>query len=228
MKGRTTNKNLESENAELRNKLEQQANATQTLVSQLSKVNPNSIVRSAELMVGIRCVSDNTLGLVAPFPGELPVQLFASTGRNDPGECAVISFAWWQQLRKSKFVREGMLIRDDSVLGSSYTAAPVDRAQDMPEGWEVNLVLDPDTWITSRTDDDIRAGIAAMTALSSIRRLRHAVDVKLTELQAKLAGDPDFAVKALESLPTKYALVDQLATARLDRDQLAPSQSERV
>lgn len=171
----------------------------------------------SELWVGIRNISDLTIGVKSPFPNEPDLHLHANFGDPDPGTVAVISLAWWLQLRKHKFVANGMILRDDRVLGDSYAPAPADRPEDLPATALLNQIEDPVAWIESRSEVQLRTDIAALTSTASLYRLRRAVDQRLQQLQSPYAlDDEQRATKAYRELPALYQMVDMLTSQRLD------------
>jgi hypothetical protein len=175
-------------------------------------------VPSGQLVVGIRNISNYTVGLIDTTSG-IPVEYSLSPeipGVSDPRTRAVVSYAFWQKLRVSSQVSNGLIMRDDSVLGEADNVAPADRPKDIPAGAEVNRVLDPREWIVSKSEDEIRDAIAKMTSGPTLRRLMYAVDQEIVNLGEPFIGAPDRAVKALRALPGKFRLVDELATERLD------------
>jgi len=192
--------------------------ATQVLADTLAAALSKPAV---ELKVGIRNISDNTIGIKSPFKDEPDLDLAGDTLPPDenPGRCAVVSYAWWQQIRKSKVMERGEIIRDDSVLGSNYSAAPADAPHDIPASWAANAIEDPITWVTSfKGDNDaLRLAIDKITNDTSLRRVRRVVDMKLKELEKSFGADPQRAKKALQALPATYQMMDQVITMRLER-----------
>lgn len=191
------------------------------MASQLAALRPQQPTMGAtglQIMVGIRNVSSYTIGIPAPFAGEIELQLHPEVkGRENPNTVAVVSFAWWQQLRKSKLVANGMIIRDDSILGSYHNAGPADQPGDLAAGWEANLVLDPDVWIVSKTEPQIRKAIAAMNSEQSLRRLMAAVDQKVADIRESIPETAaDREERSVQDLPSMYQLVERLAEQRLD------------
>lgn len=193
------------------------AHASNALAETLAKALNKPVV---ELRVGIRNISDNTIGFVSPFKEEPDLHLFGDVTPADqnPGRSTVISYAFWQILRKSKLMERGEIMRDDSILGASYTPAPPDRPVDMPISWATNAIVDPFEWVESFKHDDgaMRAAIARITNDSSLRRIRRVVDVRLRELEKTFGDDPERARKALEALPAILQMIDQVITMRLE------------
>lgn len=196
-------------------------NATQTLAETLAAAlgSNKPQISSTELKVGIRNISDNTIGLFSPIAGEPNVDLHADLPDLPRMGCtAVISYAWWQVLRKSPVMQRGEIVRDDSVLGSSFTAGPPDRPEDLPESWAVNAIPDPVAWIQSfATESDLRAAVDRITNLTSLRRIRRVVDMELKRLERTFGDDPKRAAKALRALPALYQMLDQVITTKLER-----------
>lgn len=207
---------------ELQKQVETMAMQQAMLIQQLAAARPQQGVGGMpgmQLMVGLRNVSSYTIGVAAMFPGDSDLHLHPKVkGRQpSPNTVAVVSFAWWQQLRKSDHIKNGLIIRDDSVLGSYHSAGPADQPGDLAAGWEVNLVLDPDEWITSRTEAQIRRDIPKMTSEQSLRRLLAVVDEKVAEnRQAIPETEADREERAVQDLPALYQLTERLAEQRLD------------
>lgn len=187
---------------------------------------------SAQAMVGIRNISDLTIGIPAAF-GQAEIHLHAAVKPNDPNTMTVIPYVWWRELRKGKLVQDGYLLRDDNIMGEGYLAAPADRPEDLAPGFAINAVLDPKEWIESRDETGIRTGIAEISSLNSLRRIRRAVDDKLREIVQSLPdnyrdntpasngyvpkGGWDNRHKlAVDQLPMIYRLVDDLTTKKIE------------
>lgn len=207
------------QNEQYREMVEQQAAANAAMKSRLSAYNPSQNPY-AELMVGIRNVSDNTLG-IAEMNGNAEFQLMADFGNGEPGSCQIIPYAQWRELRKGKFVRNGMIVRDDSIIGPGTPVAPDDRPEDLPAEAKHNAILDPKDWIESRSESEIHAGLAQITNEESLQRIRRAVDDELRKLEAtQPRGTKEQQIKAaklaLARLPGKYRMVDELITTRLE------------
>ena len=171
---------------------------------------------STQVMVGIRNVSDNTIGIPGKF-GEPDIHLHADLGDQDPASVAIISFAWWRELRKSKYVAQGQIVRDDSILGGAYLTAPADRPEELPKDAARHIVLDPVEWVESRTETQIREDLAQITYEPTLQRIRRAVDLKLKELEAQYPGDERAVAKAMSALSMKYKLVDELTTIAIEK-----------
>lgn len=226
---RKSTTSLELENAQLRDELiklreqvEAQTSAAAATKNRLSAVVGN-VTPHAELMVGIRNISDYTVGIPPVLPGDPSLQLAPDFGDNEPGSVAVISYAAWRELRKGKLVEQGMIRRDDSVLGSAFLAAPEDREGELAPGSYVNTIEDPPHWINSRSEDELREDIARITSQASLFRLRRVVDTELLRLEADSGMSRETredqarcAQAALSKLSTKYRLVDDLTTAKIE------------
>lgn len=186
----------------------------ETLAKALNKPN-------IELRVGVRNISDNTIGIKSPFKEEPDLQLFGDVlpADQNPSRSAVISYAWWQLLRKSVYMERGEIMRDDSILGDSYTPAPPDQPFDIPATWGQNAIVDPHEWVASFKGDDaaLRSALARVTNTTSLRRIRRVVDMKLRELERSFGDDPQRAKKAVESLPAILQMIDQVVTMRLEQ-----------
>jgi hypothetical protein len=179
----------------------------------------NQYAPSGQLVVGIRNVSNYSIGITDNTTG-VPMDHQLNPEREDvadPRTRAVISYVYWQQLRTAPQVARGMIVRDDSILGPADNAAPPDRPTDIHPDHAKNVVLDPREWIMSRTEEDVRRDIEAMTSEPSLRRLLFAVDQEIVRIgDQKYAGDPDRARKSIRDLPALFRVVEELAEERLD------------
>lgn len=209
---------LIAENAKLRDAVDAQTSAALIHQSRLATVHPHHRTPQSELMVGLRNISDLTVGLKGHLPGDPEIQLFPSHSKDAVGTGTVVSYGHWRELRKGREVAAGMIMRDDSLLGASYMAAPDDDPKDMPASWAINAVLDPEEWIESRTEAQIRTDVEAMTSEDSVRRLRRVVDDALRTLQASYANptSAESAAKAVRNLPARLHMVDTVTTSKLE------------
>jgi hypothetical protein len=183
----------------------------------LSAARHATLPSSNVAMVGIRNISDYTIGIPSRF-GEPELQLFPDLGANDPNSTAVVSFAFWRALIKERYVTQGMIVRDDTILGVGYTPAPEDRAEDYSPHAAANRILDPVEWIESRSEPEIREALAMVTSEPSLRRIRRGVDLKLRQLQASYADTVENkTLKSWEDLPMVYRFIDDYTTRRLER-----------
>lgn len=174
---------------------------------------------AGQLVVGVRNVSNYTVSFTDKTSG-VPVEYTLHPempGVADPNTRAVVSYAFWQKLRVGKQVAEGLIVRDDSVLGNSDNAAPADRLGDLPPEAEYNVVLNARDWITSRSEQQIRDDIAKMTSGPSLRRLMYAVDQEVIRVGDKYEGMKDRATRAVRDLPAVFRMVDELADERMDQ-----------
>lgn len=223
-------KNIEADAA--REALDAETNAKSTMMDRLTRQGAaGPQVTWSEVMVGIRNISDSTIGLESPFAHEMDVQLYGDVatihGDAPVGTDAAISYAWWRQLRTQKQVQRGQLVRDDSILGPGITSAPVDRAEDIPESFYVNAVENPIEWIESRDETQLRDDLVAMTYMGSVSRIRRVVDEKLRELEntkpretiAEQVVAADYAVRSLSG---KLRLVDGITTDLILTDAANP------
>lgn len=174
-----------------------------------------------ELMVGIRNISDQTVGIPPIIRGDTAMQLNANFGDGEPGTASLMSYAAWLEFRKHKYVREGLVIRDDSVVGRSFSTAPEDEPKDMPAEARYNALSDPKAWIESRTEDEIRRDLPLITSEFALFRLRRIVSEKLAELEnryprATKAEQVYAAQRSLMELPGNYRVVDDLTTMRIE------------
>jgi hypothetical protein len=179
----------------------------------------NHYAPSGQLVVGLRNVSNYSVGLIDTTTG-VPMEYQLNPERRDhadPRTRAVISYVFWQQLRSGPQVARGMVVRDDSILGPADNAAPPDRPMDIHPEHIRNVVADPREWIVSRTEEEVRRDIEAMTSEPSLRRLLYAVDQEIVRIgENKYLGDPDRARKSIRDLPALFRVVEELADERLD------------
>lgn len=201
---------LERDLAEMKAKFE-------TAMAMLStQSRPAAPILSDRPMVGIRNISSYTVGLVSPVPGEMDVQLLPNIpGEFNPQSTAVISHAHWQRLRRTPYVADGMIMRDDSLLGEGYIAAPPDGPNDMPKGYEQNQILDSFEWIESRDEAQLKQDILAFKVEQPLHRLSAAVSAKIEELGRAYSDSPEIAKLALQDLPWRYQLTDKYVNQRL-------------
>jgi hypothetical protein len=186
--------------------------------SQLGTANKQYVPQS-QLVVGIRNVSNYSVGLLDKTSGQLVEYNLNPEieGVSDPRTRAVVSFVYWQQLRTSPTVGRALVARDDSILGPADNAAPEDREQDIHPDHRKNLVASPRQWITSRTEDELRRDIAEMTSEPSLRRLLYSVDQEIVRIgEEKYKDDPERARKAIRDLPAMFRVVEELCEERLD------------
>jgi hypothetical protein len=190
-----------------------------SLAAQLGQGFGRTYTSAGQLAVGIRNISNYTVSLEDATSGNTVLHDLHPeiTGRPDPKTRAVISYAFWQQLRTSKQYRLGLILRDDSVLGPAENIAPPDRPEDLPQDALVNQVLNPKSFIDERTEEELRDAIEQMTSGPSIRRLIEAVDAEVQRLaDTKFANDPDRPKKAVRALQAKYKVVEEMCYDRLD------------
>lgn len=206
--------------------LEQQLGRAHDLLALVGNLNKPAMA-SGQPMVGIRNVSDMTIG-VPGFKDESDLALHADLGTGDPSSVAIISFAWWRELRRGKLVSKGLILRDDAVLGSSYLAAPEDRPEEMPEGHQNLIVRDPTLWVESRNEKQIREDLGKIDYEPTLQRIRRAVDLKLTELEKQYPNDPEAPLKAWNDLPSIYRLVEDITTRRIEKPEVIVSLPKRL
>lgn len=187
--------------------------------AQLGNMSGKSYVASGQLVVGIRNVSNYSVGLIDKTSGQ-PVEYNLNPeveGVPDPRTSAVISYAFWQQLRTGKQVGRGMIVRDDSILGHADNAAPEDRPQDLHPDHHKNVVLNPREWILSKGEEEIREAIQQITSEATLRRLLYAVDQEIIRIgEQRYKGDEERARKSIRDLPALFRVVEELADERLD------------
>lgn len=208
---------LQAENAILRKHLQDQARGTAAAVEHLANAFPSAKPASAELRVGIRNISDNTIGIPPYFAGDPVLHLHSDTTGASPAIVAIVSHATWMQLRKSSYVAKGLIMRDDSVLGGNYEVAPADRPEELAPGYAANAIPDPVEWISSRTEAQIREDLDKITCETSLRRLRRVVDDAIRVEQDKYPKeDLKRAKKAVQALSATYQMLDHTITTRLE------------
>lgn len=199
--------------------IEQMAQQQARMAQQLGGFN-RSYAPTGQLVVGVRNISNYSVGMVDKTSG-VPIEYNLNPeveGVADPKTRAVVSYAFWQQLRKGNLVQKGLIMRDDTVLGPADNAAPEDRPQDVHPEAELNVVLDPREWILSKSEPEIRDAIAKMTSEPTLRRLAYAVDQEILRIgDAKYQGDEQRAEKSIRDLPAMFRLVEELVEDRLDQ-----------
>jgi len=195
-------------------------NQQQAMLSQqLGAVQRVPMTMSGQLVVGVLNISNYTVGFVDKTSG-VPIEYTLTPevrGNPDPRTRAVVSYAFWQKLRKSSQVAKGLVIRDDVVLGEADNRAPADRPEDFAPGTFINQVPDPRVWVTSKTEPELRAALKSMTSEPSLRRLLYAVDQEIVAIgEERYKGDKERAAKAISDLPALFRLAEELAMSRLD------------
>lgn len=208
---------LQAENATLRQQVTSQTTAAAHHQARHAALNPQHAVPGSELMVGIRNVSDNTVGIPG-FPKGTPDVTLNPGLPGEDNSTAIISYVHWLRLRNSDYTRKGRIIRDDSVLGIAFTPAPADLPVDIPEEAARNTIVDPVAWIAERDDEQLARDIDAITSPDTLRRLRGVVDRWLYDYQVKQSEpfSEKTAKQAISRLPSKLVKVDELTTAKLE------------
>ncbi len=171
----------------------------------------------SQLYVGVRNISNNTIALPpSPVKNEAAVLLHAENDIPDPATVAIVSYPWWQQLRKHKLFAMGMYIRDDSVLGTSHDAAPDDEERDLAPAHAVNTILNPYEWIVNKNEHELKLAIKEITSESTLRRLLWAIQQEVDRFFRELpADDPDRIHKAEEMMGAKLQYAERLCDNRL-------------
>jgi RNase H-fold protein (predicted Holliday junction resolvase) len=208
---------LESRYAKALETIERMAQQQAQMAAQLGASSKQ--YSGGQLVVGIRNVSNYSVGLIDKTSGQaIEYNLNPEIeGSADPRTSAVVSYAFWQQLRTGNQVGRGLIVRDDSILGPAENAAPEDRPQDVHPDHAKNVIMNVREWILSRTEDQLREDITAMTSEPSLRRLQYAVDQEILRIgESKYNGDPERARKAIRDLPAVFRVVEELADERLD------------
>lgn len=185
-------------------------------------------IMSGQLVVGIRNVSNYTIGLSDTTSGrEIAYSLHPEIeGVADPKTKAVVSYVFWQQLRVGDLVGRGMIMRDDSILGPAENAAPEDRPGDLHQDHAKNVVINPRRWILDHSEEELREKTARMNSEQTLRRLIEAVDTEVWNIgEGKYRDDPDKARKAIRDLPATFRLAEELFYERLD--ELNPLSKQR-
>lgn len=206
--------------ARMKETMEDQSRLQTALVaSQLGSASNRGRIAPGQQVVGIRNVSNYGVGLV-DNTGIVAMEYSlapASEAMFIPQSQATIPYVFWQQLRHSKQVREGFIVRDDSILSEQEYAGPEDKETDLPPEAKWNVIDKPRAWIMSASEADIRAAIAKITSPATLRRLMRTVDQEILIIgEAEFKGDPERAEKSINALPGIFVLTENLAKARLD------------
>jgi hypothetical protein len=161
--------------AQLKEQLLKQELNQAAVIGQLSRQQGNrpANVAPGQLFVGIRNVSNYTIGIANTVTREGDLHLHAPLpdGSNQLNTVAVISYAWWAFLRKAREYGRGLIVRDDSILGGTYDAAPEDGPADCHPEHARNLVVDAEAWVAERSEDEIRRDVERMTSTETLRKL---------------------------------------------------------
>lgn len=180
-------------------------------------------------VVGIRNISNYTVGLINKIPGEQgEISLHAERfGEYDPNNCAVISEAFWKSIRKGPYVAKGLIIRDDSVCSAGEVIAPPDLERDLAPSRENNAIVDPFQWIESKNEDELRAAVQKIDSEFTLHRLAAAVNYKIWQVgEEKYKDHEERAKLAIRDTPSKYLWLDERVEERLD--ELNPNSKERA
>lgn len=188
--------------------------------------------KPAEMVVAIRNVSSTGVSIVKGITGldrdiTLPAD-YEYASDVPPVHYEIIPWTAWQRIRKGYFVANGLVIRDDALLSEYHAPAPKDESHEIHPEFAKNVVADPRAWISKKTEDEIREGIAKMTSEASLRRLEFEVNRKILELGEESGAAPLSSERgqyAMRRLPAVYRLVDELVTERLD--ELQPMYGKR-
>lgn len=210
---------LEQKYAKALATIEQMATQQAMMAQQLGGRN-HHYAPTGQLVVGVKNVSNYSVGMVDKTSG-VPLEYNLNpevAGRADPKTRAVVSYAFWQQLRKGSLVQKGLIVRDDTVLGPADNSAPEDRAEDVHPESAFNVVLNPREWVVTKTEAEVRDAIAQMTSEPTLRRLAYAVDQEIVRIgDEKYQGDEQRAEKSIRALPAMFRLVEELVEDRLDQ-----------
>lgn len=180
---------------------------------------------TGEKFVGVRNISNDVIGVPNPVKGQpdllaLHTEFVDSVDPtrfvSNPNACQVVPHAVWMQLRRGPLFDRGMIVRDDSILGDSYEAAPADDAKELAAGWAKNAVLDPTTFI-ERSERELRLAVDAMTSEQSLKRLLTAVNQRIEKERRAIQanGEPEKEERALRNMPAIYHLAEELVLGRL-------------
>jgi hypothetical protein len=186
-------------------------------------------VAGAKTVVGIRNISNYTVGIMNKIQGEQgEVSLHAERfGQYDPMYCAVISETFWKTLRKGPLVGKGIIMRDDSVCSPGDVTAEPDRDVDLAPGREHNAIVDPFQWIDSRNEDELRDAVSKIVSEFTLHRLAAAINHKIWSIGEEKYKDHEERAKfAIRDTPSKYLWLDKLVEERLD--ELNPNSKERA
>jgi hypothetical protein len=205
---------------------------TAELVDAIEKLRAPSY--AVEAMVGLRNISSYTIGIKSPYANEPDVQLAGP--RFDPMEplavipdmnsTATVSHKWWLQIRRSNWIRRGMIERDDSVISAGLMRAPDDATGTIPDTWKVNAIHEPFAWIEKKSEDALRDAIQALTAEESLRRLLTAVNQRIEHQRLLVFRDDSPQQKtdeereelAYRKLPMNYKLTEEMVLEKLEKD----------
>ena len=186
------------------------------LTAQASRAPMAQSLVSARPSVGLRNISSYTVGIPSPLADEPDVQLLADIpGEPNVMSTAVVSHAMWQQIRRMAYVEQGLVVRDDSLVGDGYIKAPADGPNDISPRALRNRIPDPAAWIESRDDDSLKADVAALDCEAPLLRLNAEVQRRIDALALEFSDHPDVIKKALRALPMRYQMVDMYVRERL-------------
>lgn len=180
-----------------------------------------------EPVVGVRNISNYTIGVRSPFQDEPDLSL--SGAHYDPEDptreipvaerVGQISHKWWLQLRQGPLVRKGMIVRDDTVISQGMVRSPVDLPSEVPATFAVNAIFDPFQWIESKEEAELKDAIKAITAEESLRRLLTAVNQKIEAIRLTIdPNDDKRETEALRQLPWRYRITEELVLERLESE----------
>lgn len=201
------------------------SDATQDVIQQLAAaLKPN--VSTRDRWVGVRNISSDVIGVANPVRGQPDLLALHTDFINpedptrflpNPNAVQVVPHNVWMQLRRGNLYERGMIVRDDSILGDSYTPAEPDRPSELAPGWAKNAVPDPVAFI-ERSETELRAAIEQMTSEQSLKRLLTAYNMRIEKERKRLAsnGDEVLEAKALRAVPAIYHLAEELVLARLE------------
>ena len=200
--------------------MEEQARLqTAVIASQLGNAANRGRIAPGQQVVGIVNVSNYSVGLI-DATGIVAMEYSLAPSSEHvfvPQSQATIPFVFWQQLRHSKQVRDGFIVRDDSILSQEDYPGPEDKATDLPTEAQFNVIRAPRAWVMSTSEAAMRAAIAKITSTAMLRRLMRTVDQEVFDIgEAQFKGDEERAEKAITALPGVFVLVETLAKARLD------------
>lgn len=207
---------------ELTQKLARQEAGHASLVSHLARESAittrGRTVAPGQLFVGIRNVSNYTVSIESKVTNEPTLDLHAPVpGVHDPNTVGIVSYAWWQHIRRGREYGRGMIVRDDSVLGTNYDAAPADLPSECHPDHAKHLVIDAEEWVRSRDDAQITEDVFKMTAEAPLRKLE-ALHFKererLLNQHVELAW-PERKRRVDREMPSKYKHLKAVVVDRL-------------
>jgi hypothetical protein len=197
-------------------------NLLSELVNQLTAQKGND----RDKFVGIRNISNACIGVPNPVRGQVDLLNLHSDFIDptdptafmpNPNATQVVTHAVWMQLRRSSHYDNGLIVRDDSILGDSYEPAQADAPNELAPNWAKNAVINPAHFIESRNEQELASAIGEMTSELSLKRLLTAVNQRIEKQRLVYSeDDPRREERALSGIPAIYTKVEQLVLDRLE------------